>query len=1241
MPNTPPNLVVDQLSFDSFIAKTEAVARADGYFFEVSTDPSFQSFVPNYDGSVPSLSPSCPVTGLAPSRNYYVRVRASFHTAMSSYSQVFPVTAPVRPQTPGGSFGNPLPTPLKLDVIPPSPEAAALAKYADVPVSLYSGTPNITIPIYEVKEHNLSLPITLSYSATGNKVETPATRTGLGWSLNAGGVVTRAVRGGWPDEANMGFLKFASDYHSIDAVRRLPNNVKLGLYNLLANGCRDGEPDLFYFNFNGFSGQFMFDWDGKIKVMSGSDIKIEPIIGGERITSWTITTEDGTIYLFDAIETTALTDEPLQPTASCSLKQRLNSIGMPQSWFLTKMTSANQQHWIKFSYTGYTLATESVSNETRVFNTAFHEELNSPYVRILKTTAAGLDLVGIEVSSFPNTNRVTFARDTRPRTDVLPGSNNNFALGAIDIIDDNSRQISHWDFTYSYGGRLTLKSLTEKAGQLTKPPYLFEYSGTLPPFVDGHPSRSMDHWGFYNAADNLSLIPATDEARLGDLPFIREHLDGGDRSPNPDVVTAGMLTKITYPTGGTDTFEFESHDYSFEQDNEVIRDVVVPRTAEANAGGPGNQDVTSTFVVNVESDLHLDYAFGFPSPSEGLPQGNAPGITITDAAEKTVWTRSVAITQDDQATGSQTLFHVPAGTYKVRASSKKSRNPVNGTSTASILITWKEATGETFTDVVKGGGVRIKRITRSYGNGNPDKVTKYDYSLVENGKTKSSGSLLESAFRYEDRLTYEEPIANNAYNPVEKIVRFAQNRTALGTTQGSHVGYGQVTVLEGEHGENGKTIYRFTSPRDVTDVVSFEVPYPPSQSFDFARGLLLDQATFATAAVDTLHRVMHKYGNPPPLEVSGFKVGRLHPGPPDVPDTDKMDWFAEGAYSTTLGYTKLTETRERIMTPGQATVETIQNFVYNETTHRQLLQSTKTNSKGETFVSAFKYPLDYSLPVSAGVQKLRDLHIENVPVEQLVWKKLAGSTVNLLSGVKTDFGINSINQSPVPIAKSSAKITEPVSTTDPYSTVSSLYEPRMLLGGYDAFDNVREVSNPDGQKVSYVWGYNKRLPIAKVENASANQVFHDSFEEPGGIRVTGEKKTGKASLLLNGVYTLPVGVPSIGGNFILSYWTKGNGSGQWTYKEKLIQNYAAGTPISTDAVNGIIDEVRLYPQGALMTTYTYDPLVGMTSATDPANVTTYYEYDDFGRLKFIRDNNSDIIQNFDYQFQQEVPFPTH
>src|SRR5438105_4771543 len=65
--------------------------------------------------------------------------------------------------------------------ISPSPTASSLGKYADVPVSLYTGTPNINIPLGNLSGTELELPISLSYMARGVKVEENASWVGTGW----------------------------------------------------------------------------------------------------------------------------------------------------------------------------------------------------------------------------------------------------------------------------------------------------------------------------------------------------------------------------------------------------------------------------------------------------------------------------------------------------------------------------------------------------------------------------------------------------------------------------------------------------------------------------------------------------------------------------------------------------------------------------------------------------------------------------------------------------------------------------------------------------------------------------------------------------------------------------------------------------------------------------------------------------------------------------------------------------
>lgn len=98
-------------------------------------------------------------------------------------------------------------------IIPPAPEVASLMRYIDIPVSHFTGIPQIEIPIYTILEGTLSIPISLSYRGGGIKQNELPGIIGNGWSLNAGVTISRTVYG-LPDECNRspmrGFLNLTA-----------------------------------------------------------------------------------------------------------------------------------------------------------------------------------------------------------------------------------------------------------------------------------------------------------------------------------------------------------------------------------------------------------------------------------------------------------------------------------------------------------------------------------------------------------------------------------------------------------------------------------------------------------------------------------------------------------------------------------------------------------------------------------------------------------------------------------------------------------------------------------------------------------------------------------------------------------------------------------------------------------------------------------------------------------------------
>ena len=217
-------------------------------------------------------------------------------------------------------------------VVEPSPTASSLIKQVNDTVDLFTGNLNVDIPLYKLKSYQIELPLSLKYNSSENKVDNVASWVGLGWSLNAGGCISR-VMNGLPDEFK-GTNKFNNKTASAWGYLHLKDDkgVDLNDFNSFSdadkksiirradwmspsesiNEAYDTRPDEFYFNFCGkYSGKFVFDTDGKIHILTNQNIKIDYTIqeykyndenGNEKqvpvISQFVIHTDDGYKYYF-------------------------------------------------------------------------------------------------------------------------------------------------------------------------------------------------------------------------------------------------------------------------------------------------------------------------------------------------------------------------------------------------------------------------------------------------------------------------------------------------------------------------------------------------------------------------------------------------------------------------------------------------------------------------------------------------------------------------------------------------------------------------------------------------------------------------------------------------------------------------------------------------------------------------------------------------------------------------------
>jgi hypothetical protein len=337
------------------------------------------------------------------------------------------------------------------------------------------------------------------------------------------------------------------------------------------------------------------------------------------------------------------------------------------------------------------------------------------------------------------------------------------------------------------------------------------------------------------------------------------------------------------------------------------------------------------------------------------------------------------------------------------------------------------------------------------------------------------------------------------------------------------------------------------------------------------------------------------------------------------------------------------------------------NF-YDNPAHYQLTRSRTLDSKGNTLVSFVKYPQDY-IPTgntTTGNTQLDVMIGRNIvsdPIEKTDSLYYPGASTGAVTGAQLSLYRSSIATGNTVVADRIYKldIAAPVTNFQPFAvsgnstSQDSRYGQKISFDQYDAFFNPVQFTPVDLIPQSFIWDYQGRLPIAKVTGATVDQVAYTSFEadgyggwiptsgltDPGGITGNVSYNLSNGSITRTGLNT--------SATYIVSYWrntnsslgitgtiatTQGKTIHNWTYFEHTITGISSITVSGT----GDIDELRLYPAHAQMTTYTYKPLVGMTSQCDVGSRCTYYSYDALGRLSYTSDQDGNVVKRYCYNY---------
>lgn len=85
---------------------------------------------------------------------------------------------------------NETPTISLPDITYKCPEAMSFERYGEYNVGEYTGNAQISVPLYNIKCRDIEMPLVLTYQGSGIKVDEEASWVGLGWNLAVGGCIS-------------------------------------------------------------------------------------------------------------------------------------------------------------------------------------------------------------------------------------------------------------------------------------------------------------------------------------------------------------------------------------------------------------------------------------------------------------------------------------------------------------------------------------------------------------------------------------------------------------------------------------------------------------------------------------------------------------------------------------------------------------------------------------------------------------------------------------------------------------------------------------------------------------------------------------------------------------------------------------------------------------------------------------------------------------------------------------------
>ncbi|RZJ76964.1 MAG: hypothetical protein EOO45_00340 [Flavobacterium sp.] len=1156
-----------------------------------------------------------------------------------------------------------------LQTTPKSPNVAGLDKYTDVPVGVGSGIINPSVPIYEIEVGNLKIPIGLSYNNNGLKCDEIPSWIGLGWNLSTGGYISYQQRGLNDFDSQYGL--FPSGLNSLNRfyANQMTAPEQKVYFNDIIAGNIDSEFDQFNYSFPNNSGSFHFINGTQARTNPKADLIVSKTQSGYKIID-----DSGNSFFFES-------QELISAVNPIDYSTKFNDAS---AFYITKIITFDNKV-IDFKYKSYSLR-YTITTASFSYIQPDCNQYGGPNSSSVLTT---INYLLPDEITFP-LGKVKFIHSDEIRADLLqidPGTTARYLKGIS--VFNLYEKIKEFAFTTSYFGsnnRLKLNGIQELDNAAVIRKWDFEYFENNNNFPNIF-SKSKDHWGYYNGNISSNNLPRASYSSF--VPYYNNSIvPDADRTSNFNFAVLGMLKNIRYPTGGYSEFVYEQNqfvvndysDFPFSPFLELTSSTLYSVQVASGNATQGNT-ITGTFTVPPGGGFYKFHSWKILSPD---PFYNGPEIIFSGGDYSSTALLNSKVMECNYSINQcvfSDVIQLNQGTYSytIQGSSYQTSEGATYYLYAGFDLFGK-ASGSAIAYPLGGG--RISQVATSSSLNESPMIKKYIYN-----DSLPHVSVKNLPFYISTKNIQKPGNGGNGLFCVGCGDMTTIWEESVKPMNGPVIEYGLVTEQVDNQGTLGRSdkFLSFSNQIGGSNTVPIVAPIVTN----WTSGLLLNEKLYKenanTPIVETINEYSSEYLS---SQVQGLRADydlfcNVSPASTSYVVNPSTVYSANFKISSVL----------RRQISDSRTLVSKEDYIYDLSKHQKPKTISSLASDNKTNITRFKYALDYENGnlgtdhPALGLKLLQSRNI-NLPIEELRIKTIdnvdyiMGGTLKKYNGSQPfldelyDLDVDN----PIP------------SSSFTYSYINSSgsfindfrYRLRTKFDKYDPWSfNLLEQHQSNGLRTCYLYGYGLQYLIAEVKNAAINEIYHQNMEEPDlgldfeanliydntmshtGLyagRLTNQGVSEVVSMSSKRI-NINLSAPK---KYTFSGWVYSNGpsadihlfmlkagsneyysyveavstgvTNKWVYlvKEVTVPGDVATLHLRVDnnsAGDVWFDDLSIYPSDASMTTYTYKPLVGMTSMIDAKGMTSYYTYDTLGRLQFVKDQDGNVVKQNTYHYK--------